>query len=296
MVEHPTASEILVFRGGGADAETARATGGHIAGCDRCQAIYRGAIVLERRIAEAFQEGVPGTSCPEDWEIAAVIAGEAGRDEVNRISFHLQECHYCLDRSARYQKAFGTVPSELKAPEKWKQAAARVLQNAPREYRLAYPGRILEFLKGISAALPPIPGYAAAVILVIALLYSGDRKTAFIVPSTEKITYREAEPNGSLGFMGQEGSRPPGKSMDLRSSGDMLVFRWEPPTDHSRYSFSVIEKQDGRILWSHPDMKGTKVVLPRNLFFEDKLYAWLIEVSMPDGRKIEYTGDFLYRK
>lgn len=301
VVQHPTVREILDFRVGGAGSVSAPGTGGHIAGCDRCHAIYRGVLSLEGRIPEVFTEGSPGASCPEDWEIAAVIAGETGGDAAVRISSHLQGCLHCFDRAARYHKAYVVAPPGQQAPVIWRNAAVRALEDGPGEVGEIGPGfleRLREYLWRLTAALPPLPGYAAAAvaILLIAWLYTGDRKRAIIIPSTEKIVIRETESTGSLGFMGQGAQRPPAKGMDLHDSGNTVLFRWEPPDGYSGYSFSLAEKVSGNILWSRPEVGGTEVAVPGTLFADDKVYVWLIEVALADGRKIEYTGDFLYRK
>lgn len=301
MVKHPTAREILDFRVGGAGSVSAPEPGGHIASCDRCHAIYRGALYIEGRIPDAFTEGTPGVSCPEDWEIAAVIASEIGGHAAIRISSHVQGCLHCVDRAARYHKVYGDAPPGLKVPESWRNAAVRAIENDPGEAREIGSGlldRLRGFIEGLTAELPPLPGYAAAVvaIVLIAWLYTGDRKKAIIIPSTEKIAFRETGPTGSLGFMEQKVPRLPAKGMDLRGSGNTVFFRWEPPEGYSGYSFSLVEKHSGNIMWSRPDVRGAEVVVPGDLFADDKVYAWLIEVALADGRKIEYTGDFLYRK
>lgn len=301
MVKHPTAREILDFRVGGAGSVSAPETGGHIASCDRCHAIYRGVLSLEGRLPEAFTEGIPGASCPEDWEIAAVIASEIGGDAAIRISSHLQGCLHCIDRAARYHKAYVVAPPGQKAPAIWRNAAVRALAAGPGEAGEIGSGfleRVREFIRGLTAALPPLPGYAAAAvaIMLIAWLYTGDRKKAIIIPSTEKIVIRETEPTGSLGFMEQEVPQLPAKGMNLRGSGNTVFFRWEPPGGYSGYSFSLVEKHSGNILWSRTDVRGTEVAVPGDLFANDKVYAWSIELALADGRKIEYTGDFLYRK
>jgi hypothetical protein len=255
---------------------------------------------VEERMAEAFSECIAGASCPEDWEIAALVASETSGDAAIRISSHLQRCRHCIDRAARYHKALLSDPPGRMVPETWRNAAIAALEGGAGKAEEDRPGflvRLRDSLRWL-AVLPPLPGYAAAgvAIVFIALLYAGDRKRAIVIPSTEKFVFRETEPTGALGFMGGELPPPPEKRMALSSSGNTIVFRWEPPGGCSGYSFSLSEKNSGNVLWSRPDVGGAEVAVPGNLFSGDKVYSWSIEATLADGRKIGYTGEFLYQK
>src|SRR5512143_3084569 len=118
----PTAREIVDFCVGGPGAVSASATGGHIAGCDRCHALYMGVLSLEKRLPEAFAEGIAGASCPEDWEIAAAVSGETRGGAANRIFSHLAGCGFCIDRAARCHKALAADRPGLQAPDAWRDA------------------------------------------------------------------------------------------------------------------------------------------------------------------------------
>jgi hypothetical protein len=300
-IKHPAFHEILEFRCGGPGSVSATEVGEHIATCERCHVIYRGVLFLEDRIVEEFRRGnlSPKPSCPEDWEIAALMAKETSGDAAVRVSSHIQSCSFCIDQAAQYHKAFATTPLGVKTPEVWKKAAVSVLREDTKralELRSTLLAGIQDMLKRVVAQIPPLPRYVAAVlvIIMIAWLYTGDRTKMVIIPSTEKVAIRETDPTGTMGFMGQEETRQLVKGMTLRVSGNGVVFRWTHFHGASGFSFSLIEKSGGTVLWSRTDAKGNEVTVPKHLFAGDKVYTWKIEAMSPEGRNIVYTGEFLY--
>lgn len=299
-MDHPTIRDILGFRGGGAGSDSTPNVGEHIATCDQCHSIYRGIMTIESGVAEAFHEGTQTASCPEDWEIAALVAKEAGGDAVVRLSAHLQGCSSCIDRAARYHKVITAVPVDLKTPLTWKQEAIRVLEEGSRktaEPEIDLIARLREFLQRVAAPLPPLPGYAAAFIAIALLVWvsTAEREKILVIPSTEKIASREAEPSGAMGFMG-EGEELAVSRMEISVKRDSVHFQWEPIENLTTASFDLIEKSTRTTIYTRKDFTGTEVSIPKRLLETGKVYVWSIEGRTIDGRILEYSGEFFSEK
>jgi hypothetical protein len=299
-IEHPKIRDILDFQGCGADSVSVPEVGEHIATCERCYAIFRGVVSLERRIAEAFPEDEPTASCPEDWEIAALVAKETGSDAALRVSAHLEGCSHCVDRAAQYHKALTATPSVLKAPDLWKKAAIRVMKADPEkavEPETTLLSRIRYFLREIVAPLPPLPGYVTATVAIALLVWfsMAEREKMLIIPSTEKIAIREAEPTGTMGFMGQWEDRTVSR-MKLRIIRDTVLFRWDPGENESESTFSLVLKASRAVVFTRKDVKEAAVSVPKRLIEAGKVYTWFIVGQTKDGRVYEYTGEILPTK
>jgi len=298
--DHPTIRDILGFRGGGAGTVATPDVGEHIATCDRCHGIYRGVMTLEKGIAEAFPEGVPTASCPEDWEIAAFVAKEAGGDAAARLSAHFQECSWCLDRASRYHKAFTAVPVDLKTPASWKQKAIRVLEDGSlksAEPEIGLFAHLREFLQRLAAPLPPLPGYAVAFVAIAVLVWvsTAEREMILVIPSTEKIASREVESSGAMGFMG-EGEERLVHRMRISVKADSIHFRWGPIENLSTASFDLIEKSTRTVVFKLKDITGTEVSVPKRVIEAGKVYTWSIEGRTADGQILEYSGEVFSKK
>lgn len=299
-VDHPTIRDILGFRGGGAGTVSLPDVGEHIATCDRCHSRYREVMRFEKEVAEALPEGVTTPSCPEDWEIAALVAKEAGGDAAARLSAHLQGCPSCIDRAAWYHKAFTTVPVDLKTPLAWKQEAIRVLEEGSRkaaEPEIGLFARLREFLQRMAAPLPPLPGYATAFVAIALLVWvsTAEREKILVIPSTEKIASREAEPSGAMGFMG-EGEDQAVSRMKISVKRDSVHFRWGPIENLSAASFNLIEKSTRETVFRLKDITGTEVSVSKRLIETGKVYVWSIEGRTADGRILEYSGEVFSEK
>ncbi len=298
--DHPTIRDILGFRGGGAGTVSFLDVGEHIATCDRCHSIYRGVMTLEKGITEAFPEGVTTASCPEDWEIAAHVANESGGDAASRLSSHIQGCPCCIDRAARYHKAFTSLPVGLETPAAWKKEAIRVLEEGSRkdaEPEKDFFARLREFLQRVVAPLPPLPGYAAAFVAIALLVWvsTAEKEKVLVIPFTEKIASREAEPSGSIGFMG-EGEERAIHRMKISVKAESFQFQWEPIENLTVASFDLIDKSTRTSVFTRKDFTGTKVSVPKRLIEAGKVYAWSIEGRTIDGRILEYSGEVFSEK
>lgn len=79
----------------------------HLATCERCRGIYMGLKSVGEYLQSSFNEEKATASCPEDWEIGALVMEELPSEVSKKISDHMKECGFCIDRAAVYYKAFG---------------------------------------------------------------------------------------------------------------------------------------------------------------------------------------------
>ena len=78
---------------------------GHLAVCNKCNEIYLGLKLLEKPLCESFEEAAATPSCPEDWEMAALVRDELPIEFSNKITGHLTDCNFCIGRAANYYRA-----------------------------------------------------------------------------------------------------------------------------------------------------------------------------------------------
>lgn len=295
--DHPTIQEIVAIRGGLSVEKPAEDVMGHVATCERCHGIYSALMSLEKWMGDSFPEGESTPFCPEDWEVAAFIAGESPRKSAS-ISAHLNSCRYCLDRAASYQKALAAVPGALQAPESWKREAIRILEkrHAPpekSEVRSPIIQRVRRFFKELVPPLPPLPGYIAAAVAVALLIWvsTGERGKILIIPSTERIAYRDTEPSGTMGFM-EQGEERSESRMKINVGSGSVYFRWGPIDNLPSASFVLIEKSSRVTVFKKEELEGSEVRVPERVIRKGNVYTWSIEGRTLDGRPLEYSGEF----
>lgn len=84
----------------------------HIATCERCHGIYMGLKSVEETLSHSFKDGKATDSCPEDWEIGALVSEELPSDISDKISKHIKDCGFCIDRAVGYYKSLELMEKE----------------------------------------------------------------------------------------------------------------------------------------------------------------------------------------
>jgi len=308
---------------------------GHLAICPKCHAAYLGLRSITESLSQAFKEDDSSSchlgrankedatlSCPDDWEIAALIRKEAAPEVSEEISKHIGDCEFCLGRAARYYKCLEEpTGGELKTPELWKERAIQALRSETRkeEKKISTPQRIVAFFQTLSALLPPLPGYALAALAIIILIWShspdnkAGRERIITIASSERIITRSLEIPPALGFMGageagKEREKKTDHTMEIKLKDDEIIFTWQPIENASIYKFSLLEKKseerpgerpeerpEGETIFSQADLEKPQASIKANMIDKDKhkLYSWVIEGELPEEKCFEYRGDFI---
>lgn len=266
----------------------------HLATCERCNKIYIGLRSFGENLKRSFKTEEATASCPEDWEVSALIRGEATSDLSERLTSHLKDCNFCIDRAAVYYKALEPEEMTIKTPELWKQKAVQTLKSERIETKVSVSQQISAFFKKITTS--PLPGYATAALAILIFIIWNvmpQKEKIITIASSEKIITRDSEIPSVYGFTGVGESKEV-KNMEIQYKGKEIVFIWKPIDGAMEYEFSLRDKSaDTRVYSSHID-KETMVSLKKDLFVRDRLYSWLITGKAKDGKYFEYIGDFIF--
>jgi hypothetical protein len=268
----------------------------HLATCQRCYESYMGLRSVEDALKRSFKTEEATASCPEDWEISALIRGETPSDMSERLTSHIKDCGFCIDRAAVYYKALESEEMAISTPELWKQKAIATLKSDRIDTKVSVFQQISAFFKKIIPSLPPLPGYVAAALAILILIIWNvipQKGKIITVASSEKIITRDSEIPSAYGFTGVGESREV-KNMEILYKGKDIEFIWKPIDGAMEYEFSLRDKSgDKKVYSSHIDKK-TIVSLKKDLFKRDRLYSWQITGKTKDGKYFEYTGDFIF--
>lgn len=310
-IEHPNLSKINSrLQGQGQDPET----DAHIATCQRCHSLYMGLKSLEPSLAQAFkgrEEAVASSSCPLDWQLALAVKGELPPGEAQELSSHINNCEFCLHRAATYFKALGREKTPLKAPAAWRKAAFGIMtteetrqEEKPLDNQVPFLRKIYSFVEKLSATLPPLPGYAAAALALVALLalyvMPVDKSTVITLASTERVTVRDLEAPSSFSFSGNfsgsssgdEVIQEPG-AMGISIKGTKAVFKWDPIEGASGDEFYLYDERGYEKLHQVSINNNPTVSVDLAMVQIKRRYVWLIKGETADGRYFEYSGDFV---
>lgn len=186
----------------------------------------------------------------------------------------------------------------IDTPELWKQKAFQTLTqgNTVKEKEVSIFKQMLAFIQKITDPLPPLPGYAAAVLLIVIVIIWNvipQKEKIITIASSERIITRDSEIPSSFGFTGTGESREV-ENMGVFYAGSDIVFKWEPIDAAEGYEFSLKDKSEGRTVYSGHIDKDARVSLKKDLMEGNRLYSWLITGKIEDGKYFEYSGDFLF--
>lgn len=271
---------------------------GHLAVCDDCNRLYSALREVESAIGQSFRDALQTASCPEDWEVASVIKGEASQMERDRISGHTRECDFCTGRAALYYKALN-VTEEVTVPEAWREKAVNLLAAGTKSKgeRVSIKDRAASIIDWINSSLTPLPGYAAAAAAILIMLFAviPDKGRIVTVSSTERITVRDSEIPSSFGFMGA-GESDEISGMSITRKGGRIVFRWKPVNGAVGDEFQLSDRSAEKTVYKSKPGGEPGVYINRELLERNRLYTWMIKGRTSDGRYFEYSGDFLLTK
>lgn len=273
---------------------------GHLATCKRCYSIYMELKSVETPLSRSFKEEKATAYCPEDWEIGALLKGETPQEISKKITAHLKDCSFCMERAAGCYKSLEPVEKTLETPELWKHKAVQALKAERRVKETEVPllQRISAFFQKLSVPFPPLPGYVTAALAILVLIIWNvlpQQEKIVTIASSEKVITRDSEIPSAFGFMGVGESREV-KDMEIFHEGKDIVFKWKPVEGAVGYEFSLRDRSETVYSSSIDIDKDTRVSLKKDLMERDRLYSWLITGKTPDGKYFEYTGDFLLVK
>lgn len=270
----------------------------HLAVCERCHSIYMGLKAIEKPISQSFGIEKTSASCPEDWEIGALVREELPSEISEKISNHIRTCGFCMERAAGYYKVLEAGEKALEIPELWKHKTVQALKaerTVKEEAEAPFLQSILAFFQKLTAPLPVSPVYATAALAILILaIWSLTPKHEKIVTiaSSEKIITRDSEIPSTFGFMGTGESREI-ENMAISHDGKNIVFKWKPIEREVEYDFSLRDKLEGKVVYADHIDKNARVSLKKNLMEKDRLYSWLITGKTKNGKYFEYSGDFI---
>ena len=271
---------------------------GHLAVCNKCNDIYMGLKLLEKPLCESFEEAAATSSCPEDWEIAALVRDELPVELSNKITGHLTDCNFCIGRAANYYRALSCEKIPVETPELWKQKAIQAIrtEQTAQEPKESLIQRILSFFPDMISPLPAAAGFAAAVLAIAAvawILIPGKSTFTASLASNEKIVIRSSEIPQSFGFTGTGETRDV-NNMDITLNGKEVIFKWIPIEGASAYEFSLRDKTNS--IFKVTAVKDTVISLNIAVLENEKPYNWLISGTTKEGRYFEYTGDIIFSR
>ena len=269
----------------------------HLATCERCHGIYTGLMSVGEYLQHSFETEKATTSCPDDWEIGALVREELLPEMSEKISGHIKDCSVCIDRTAMYYKAFELKERELETPRLWKEKAVQFLKSESKvkERQVSIFQQIFAFFQRISAPLPSLPGYAAAVLVILVVIIWNvipQKEKIITIASSERIITRDSEIPSAFGFTGAGESREV-ENMEVFYAGRDIVFKWKPIEGAVKYEFFLKDKAEGKTVYSGHTDKDARVSLKKDLMEGNRLYSWLITGKTTDDKYFEYTGDFL---
>lgn len=271
----------------------------HLAVCQRCHKAYLGlrtmGNIMGRAVKSLKGQKVAGP-CPEEWEIGALIRGEAHFELSDKLSDHIRDCADCLGKAAGYYTCLTKEEKKMETPYLWKEQAVQALrgESVVRKKATSFFQHFLAFWQKLTLPLPALPGYALAAAAIALLIWTNIPQESRIYPilSSEKIIVKDAEIPSTLGFMGDREERAV-EAMKLVLEGKRVNFRWEPPEDTAEYAFSLLEKPEGKLVFSQTRLRQPQVFLKKSLLDDQRLYTWIIEGKTVDGRYFEHSGDFV---
>lgn len=267
---------------------------GHLASCEKCHRIYIELVAVEQPLSRSFREENATASCPEEWEIGALIQQELPPDVSEGISTHVKDCSFCIDRAAIYYKSLKPEKAPAETPELWKHKAVQALSagKAVKEQKVPLIQRILDFFQDLTIPVPMAAGYAAALLAVAVLVWIFvPAKARFItIASSEKLVIRDSEIPSAFGFSGT-GETKELNVMDISLKGNDIIFKWNPLEGAVEYTFSL--KEGDTLIKDKSTVKQPSISLSKDFMEKERLYRWLITGKTGDGRFLEYTGDFI---
>jgi anti-sigma factor RsiW len=294
-MKHLDFETLLLYIEGGLKDPRLAAVAGHLASCGRCYRIYRGVKALADTMGQSFETLESGSSCPDDREIGALVNDELSGEDSEKLSDHIKECAFCMERAAVYYKALALRQELVKTPEEWRKRAVHTLRDEEetREEKTSLFQQAYSFIKRITASLPPLPGYAAAAVAILLLIIwniTPQKEKVITIASSERIIAGAADIPTSFGFTGAGETREL-KNMDILLRGRDVIFRWSPLKEGRGSVFTL--KERNRVLFSGKIGKHSEFALKRDILYPGRLYSWLIAGKTDDGRRFEYTGDFM---
>jgi hypothetical protein len=296
-MEHISFDRILSYLANQIEKKEIAEIEGHIAICDRCHKIFVGLKSIESSLRQSFTQGEATSFCPEDWEIGALIKKELPLEISNKISSHMKDCDFCIDRAAVYYKAVEMEKAPVETPELWKGKALNAIsaKETIKESRSPFLQRIFGFFHEFTSPLPAAVGLATVllVIAVLAWITIPDRSKSVTVASNEKIVIRDSEVPSAFGFTGA-GETKEVKNMEIFLNGKEIIFKWKPIEGAKEYEFALKDKK--KVIYKENIKKEPVVSLSTDIIEDDRTYSWLITGKTSDNRYFEYTGDFLLVK
>ncbi|MBI4683307.1 MAG: hypothetical protein HY757_09445 [Nitrospirae bacterium] len=296
-MEHIGFEKILSYSANQSDKKEIHEIEGHLATCERCHEIFTGLKSVENTLYRSFNQEKATASCPEDWEIAALVKEDLPADVSDKLTGHIKDCGYCIDRSAVYYMALKLERAPVEAPERWKQKALGNMKAVQTEKvpKATFFQRILSLLPDVTFPLPAAAGLAAALlaIAVVTWIIIPGKVSYTAIASNEKIVVRDSEIPSALGFMGT-GETKDVRNMNIDLSRGKIIFRWKPVEGAVGYKF--ILKDRDKAVYTAETGDDKVVALSKELVETNITYNWLISGKTADDRYFEYTGDFVLIK
>ncbi len=296
-MEHISLDKIISYSVNQLKNKENTAIEGHLAICERCHAIFMGLKSVEKPLRQSFVQEKATSSCPEDWEIGALIQKELPSEISERITTHLKDCGFCIDRAAVYHKSLKLGVAPFETPESWKLKAIHALkaEKTVKEPKVSLIQRILDFLPDLTFPVPAAAGFAAALLAIAVLVWTFmPGKARFItIASSEKLIIRDSEIPLAFGFNGTDEIKEV-EIMDISLKGKDIVFKWEPLEGAVEYEFSL--KEGNKIIHDIITINQPTASLSKDLIKKERLYSWLIAGKTREGRYFEHTGDFVLAK
>jgi len=298
-MEHITLDKIHSYTEGGLSGNEAINTEGHIATCDRCYSVFSAFKKLEADFDVTF-DGEVGheNDCPEDWKIASLVTGEAGAEDKEEMTSHIEGCEYCLGRAAVYYKATLRADPAMATQSEWVERAVGMLTEGKVPLKTEAPlfKRLWQSIQRISKPLPPLPGYAIGALAIIIMLVwvslPGKGARVVVIPSSQRIAFRDTGPSGSFAFMAGESKKI--DAMKIRLKKGKLVFTWKPVEGARRYKLSIIQAESKAPVGTVVMLSVPEASLDANRLEDGELYLWLISGRTDDERTFKYVGKFLF--
>ncbi|MBI5665970.1 MAG: zf-HC2 domain-containing protein [Nitrospirae bacterium] len=295
-MEHISFEKILSYADDRLEDGESREIEGHIATCERCHEIFLGLKSVGSAMGRSFNSETASGSCPEDWEMAALIRKELPSGESEKIKAHLKDCSFCVDRAAGYYKALHIESPAFKTPEPWRRKAVQRMQDrqAVKETKISLIQRILSFVPNLTSPLPVAAGFAALLaIAVVTWFIMPGKNTLRAVASNESLLIRDSEVPSSLGFSGT-GERKAAGKMDIDLNGKEIIFMWKPIEGAVEYNFTL--KDGSNAVYDMKTGNDALVALNKDMIETHITYKWLITGKTADDRYFEYKGDFILVK
>jgi hypothetical protein len=296
-MEHISLEKIMSYIDNRLDGRETREIEGHLATCERCHEIFLGLKSVENAMGRSFNEETASGSCPEDWEMAALVRKELPSEVSDRIKTHLKECGYCVDRAAGYYKALQMESPPFETPVPWKRKAVKSMENlqAVTDEKISLIQRILSFFPQMTSPFPIAAGLAAALlaIAVVTWIVVPGKGALQAVASNETLLIRDSEVPSSLGFSGADDIREVSK-MDIALNEKEVIFTWKHIEGAVEYKFML--KEGSTPVYDARTGNDALVALSKDLLETHTTYNWLITGRTADDRYFEYRGDFILVK